>query len=750
MPSRLLDPLNDVQRAAVSTPPGPVLVLAGAGSGKTRVLTHRVAWLIATGAASPQSVLAVTFTNKAAREVRGRIETLCALPSGGGVGWVGTFHGLCHRLLRLHWQDAGLPQGFHVLDGDDQLRQVRRILRDLEMDESKFAPRQVVAFINSNKDEGRRASHLQPSNPYERAVARVYAVYEETCKRGGLVDFAELLLRAHELLRDNAPILAHYRGRFRHLLVDEFQDTNLLQYSWLRLLAGENGNLFVVGDDDQSIYGWRGARIENIHKFSNDFPNTKTFRLEQNYRSTATILDAANHLIAHNESRLGKKLWTAGETGDSLLLYQAFNDLEEANFVAERILEWIARSGKPNDCAILYRSNAQSRLFEQELSRAGVAFQVYGGLRFYERAEIKDTTAYLRLITNRDDDAAFERIVNTPTRAIGDRTLEGLRNLARSSGVSLWQAANQSLEKQELTTRAAHAVYGFLKLIEDLAETTATLDLHETVQQVVARVGLVEYYKKEDRLTAETREENLAELVNAAREYAQQDAETEQRLVRFLSEAALGIGEAEPGDDGGAVQLMTLHSAKGLEFPLVFMVGMEEDLFPSSRSIDNPARLEEERRLCYVGMTRAERQLVLTYAEQRRLYGSYRPCMPSRFLNEIPVKLVREVRLRGGAARSTTNYQQQRGNVAPPSPGVGLHETSTASPNRAPAITPAPAPTSASGSALRLGQHVRHPHFGEGVVLQLEGDGAKGRVQIRFANHGTKWLVMGYVPIQAL
>lgn len=743
----LLNSLNDAQRAAVTAQPGPILVLAGAGSGKTRVLAHRIAWLLETNAASPSAILAVTFTNKAAREVRGRIETLCRMPPGS-VGWIGTFHGLCHRLLRLHWREAQIPQTFQVLDSDDQLRQIRRILRDLQLDESRFAPRQVASFINSRKDEGQRAAHIQPAenNPYERAMMRVYSVYEQNCVQGGLIDFAELLLRAHELLRDNPSLLAHYRGRFRHLLVDEFQDTNHLQYAWLRLLAGDNGYLFVVGDDDQSIYGWRGARIENIQQFSNDFPGTQTFRLEQNYRSTSNILQAANQLIAHNRTRMGKQLWTSGQAGEKILLYTAITDLEEARFVVERIQDWISRGGGPGDCAILYRSNAQSRLFEQELSHTNLPFQVYGGLRFYERAEVKDTTAYLRLMVNRDDDAAFERIVNTPTRAIGDRTVEVLRDLARKEGISLWKAATRALELQYLAARAAHAVVGFLKLIDDLAQSTETLELHEIVEQVITKVGLIEHYKKEDRLVAETRQENLAELVNAVREFTQQDSEPEQRLARFLSEAALGIGDAGPGGDSGAVQLMTLHSAKGLEFPLVFMVGMEEDLFPNARSVENFTRLEEERRLCYVGMTRAERQLIMTYAEQRRLHGSYHPCMPSRFLKEIPAQLLQEIRLRGSVTTPAFRPQYQ-----PPSPRRIEASSSVAKTtvNKTVTVATTPAPKTPLDS-LEVGQRVRHPRFGEGVVLRMEGSGPTGRVQIKFTEHGIKWLVLGYAPLQEM
>ncbi|CAK0764164.1 DNA helicase II [Gammaproteobacteria bacterium] len=781
--SLLLDSLNDAQRAAVTVPPGPILVLAGAGSGKTRVLAHRIAWLLETRNATPSSILAVTFTNKAAREIRGRIETIGKM-SSGSVGWVGTFHSLCHRMLRLHWQEAKLPQTFQVLDSDDQLRQIRRILRDLQLDESRFAPRQVTAFINGHKDEGRRSGHLQliDNNPYTRGMTRIYTVYEQTCEKNGLVDFAEILLRAYELLRDNPALLAYYQGRFRHLLVDEFQDTNNLQYAWLRLLTGNNGFLFVVGDDDQSIYGWRGARIENIQKFSEDFPGTRTFRLEQNYRSTATILAAANSLIAHNQTRLGKELWTKGQAGDALLLYVAITDIEEARFVVERIQDWITRGGGHGDCAILYRSNAQSRLFEQELSRANVPFRVYGGLRFYERAEIKDTTAYLRLMINHDDDAAFERIVNTPNRAIGDRTMEILRTVARDEGMSLWRATLAVLERQQLAARAGNAVAGFLQLIDNLKQSCANLELHEMVDQVVVKAGLIEYYKKEDRLTAEAREENLAELVNAAREFIQQNSEPEQGLARFLSEAALGSEDSDPGGDIGQVQLMTLHAAKGLEFPLVFMVGMEEDLFPNARSIENSNRLEEERRLCYVGMTRAERQLILSYAEQRRLHGSYHPGMPSRFLKEIPAHLIQEVRMRGSVIRPSS-YQSPTKSSFPSSrvpataPIIAVSKTkkeaiilpavpspeprrsslvlpivSVSEPKKGPGISPTvavqvPETKVAVLDSLRVGKRVRHPTFGEGVILQMTGSGPEGRAQIQFTRHGVKWLVLGHARL---
>ena len=731
-----LDSLNEAQRAAVTAPLGAVLVLAGAGSGKTRVLVHRIAWLIETKAATPSSIFAVTFTNKAAREVRERIETLCGETTGPN--WIGTFHGLCHRLLRFHWQEAGLPQTFHVLDGDDQVRQVRHIVRDLQLDDSKFVPKQVASWISTKKEEGCRSKNFEPNenNPYERTLARIYAQYDQVCTKGGFVDFSELLLRAYELLKDNQAILEQYQKRFQHFLVDEFQDTNALQYSWLRLISGKSGNLFVVGDDDQSIYGWRGACVENIQKFGKDYPNSKTFRLEQNYRSSANILNAANHLIANNRSRMGKKLWTTGSAGEPLLHYTALTDMEEARFVVEQIESWISKSHHhPGDCAILYRSNAQSRLFEQELSRAGVHFRVYGGLRFYERSEIKDAVAYLRLLSFRDDDAAFERIVNTPPRSIGERTLEGLREFAQKNNVSLWQAAVQSLEKHQLATRATHTVFGFLQLIDDLEKGTSKLKLHDMVSYIVGRVGLVEYYKKEDRLTAEAREENLAELVNAAHEFIQRDPVPEFSLVRFLSELALNSEDANSSSgEGSAVQLMTLHAAKGLEFPLVFMVGMEEHLFPSFRSTELLERLEEERRLCYVGITRAQTRLVLTNAEQRRFHGTYQNAKPSRFLNEIPSNLVQEVGLRGTVIQPPSQTEAAMFTVGKIKGRIG---------------TPTMLPASAIGP-LQVGQKVEHPRFGRGTILELEGSGPSSKALVDFESHGQKRLVLGYARLQTL
>ena len=618
--SDLLDPLNDAQRDAVTTPPGPVLVVAGAGSGKTRVLVHRIAWLIRVEGASPYGVLAVTFTNKAAAEMRGRIEQLLGIPVGGM--WVGTFHNLAHRLLRTHWREAELPQSFQILDADDQYRLVRRLLKSLELDEAKWPPRQVQWFINGRKEEGLRPQHIDArGDMFTAQMLRVYQAYEETCRRAGLVDFAELLLRAHELLRDRADILAHYRQRFQHLLVDEFQDTNSLQYAWLRLLAGERANLFAVGDDDQSIYGWRGARIENIQRFSKDFPGTRILRLEENYRSTRTILAAANALIAHNSGRLGKELWTRGEQGEPILVYAAFNEFDEARFIVERIQRWAEAGHRRSEAAILYRSNAQSRVLEEALLTAGMPYRIYGGLRFFERAEIKDTLAYLRLIANPHDDASFERVVNTPTRGIGERTVAAVREQARARQRSMFDASAALIQSSLLPARALSAMNVFIQLIERLTAETASLELGEKVEHVIQHSGLLEHYRKEKGEAGQTRVENLEELVNAARQFQGEEDSELDPLSAFLTHAALEAGEGQAGEWEDCVQLMTLHSAKGLEFPLVFLTGLEEGLFPHERSLTEPGRLEEERRLCYVGMTRAQERLCLTHASSRKRWS---------------------------------------------------------------------------------------------------------------------------------
>jgi len=717
----ILEPLNDAQRKAVTAPTTNVLVLAGAGSGKTRVLVHRIAWLIQAESASPYGILAVTFTNKAAAEMRGRIEELLGMPASGM--WVGTFHGIAHRLLRAHWKDANLPQTFQIIDSDDQHRVIRRILKSMALDEDKWQAKQVQWFINGRKDEGLRPQHLDDrGDPYLTQMIRIYQAYEEACQRAGLVDFAELLLRAHELWRNHPEILQHYQHRFHHLLVDEFQDTNAIQYAWLRLLAGQHNKLFVVGDDDQSIYGWRGARIENIQRFTKDFPDTQLLRLEQNYRSTGTILSAANALIAFNNGRLGKKLWTEGGQGEPIQLYTAFNEIDEANFIVERIKHWIENGHRRSESAILYRSNAQSRVIEEALMMAGMPYRVYGGQRFFERAEIKDALAYLRLVSNRDDDASFERVVNTPVRGIGNRTLEIVRDHARQAGISLWQASKTLCDAQQLNARSAAALAVFLRLIEQLTQDIADIELHEQTEHVINCSGLISHYQKEKGEKGRARLENLEELITAARQFEYDAEELEMdALSAFLAHAALEAGEGQGDAEQDCVQLMTLHSAKGLEFPLVFLCGMEEGLFPHQRSIEEPGRLEEERRLCYVGITRAKQHLYLSHAECRRLYGSesYQP--PSRFIREIPQQLIQEIRT---TARVVTSASTIPRRVAKP-------------------LDDAP-------SGLRLGQQVSHAKFGEGVILNYEGQGGHARVQVNFKKAGSKWLVVAYANLQTI
>ncbi|MFC0154108.1 DNA helicase II [Xanthomonas dyei] len=725
--SHLLDHLNPAQREAVSAPPGHYLVLAGAGSGKTRVLIHRIAWLNEVQGVPNHGIFAVTFTNKAAGEMRHRTDL--QLRNGSRGMWIGTFHGLAHRLLRLHWQDARLPEGFQVMDSDDQLRLVKRVVQSLELDESKYPPKQMSWWINEQKDEGRRPQHIQPepNDDWTEVRRQVYAAYQERCDRSGLLDFAELLLRAHELLRDTPALLAHYRARFREILVDEFQDTNAIQYAFVRVLAGETGHVFVVGDDDQAIYGWRGAKVENVQKFLKDFPGAQTVRLEQNYRSSANILGAANAVIAHNPDRIGKQLWTDSGDGDPIDLYAAYNEVDEARYAVERARQWVRDGGSYGEVAVLYRSNAQSRALEEALISEQLPYRVYGGMRFFERAEIKDALAYLRLLTNRSDDAAFERAVNTPTRGIGDRTLDEVRRLARANALSLWEAAMLATQENSLAARARNALATFLSLVGQLHAETGQMELAERIDHVLMRSGLREHWAKESRsgLDSESRTENLDELVSVASRFTRPDDEDSQgmtELVAFLAYASLeaGEGQAQAGEEG--VQLMTLHSAKGLEFPIVFLVGLEDGLFPSARSLEESGRLEEERRLAYVGITRARQKLVLCYAESRRIHGQDNYNVPSRFLREIPRELLNEVRPKVQVSR-TASLGAARGG-----PVHGIVET----------------------APIKLGANVEHPTFGGGVVVDYEGNGAHARVQVQFDEVGAKWLVMAYANLTVM
>ena len=716
--SSVLDSLNEAQRDAVAAPTGNILLLAGAGSGKTRVLVHRIAWYIETGEVSPFGVLAVTFTNKAAAEMRSRIESLLQRPIGGM--WVGTFHGIAHRLLRAHWQEAGLSENFQILDSDDQYRTIRRVIRSMQLDESQFPPRETQWFINGSKDEGLRPQHLDDNgDPTLAQMIHIYQVYEQTCARSGLVDFAELLLRAHELFRDQERILHNYQQRFRHVLVDEFQDTNALQYAWLRLLVGDTGALFAVGDDDQSVYGWRGARVENMQQFQQDIPNTHLMKLEQNYRSSGNILKAANSLISNNDTRLGKELWTEDEEGEKIDLYSAYNEHDEARYVVECIRAAKQDMSIYNDNAVLYRVSAQSRVLEEALMQASIPYRVYGGMRFYERAEIKDALAYLRLATYPEDDASFERIVNTPTRGIGQRTLEELRQVARMENISLWQSAVNIIEQKTLSARALNALKAFLTLMQQMGEDIRQLNLDEAVDTVVKQSGLIEHFRKEKGEKGLARIENMEELVTAASEFeVNEDAHGDlEALPAFLSHAALEAGETQADAYSDCVHLMTLHSAKGLEFPRVFLVGLEDGLFPHQRSSDDLLQLEEERRLCYVGITRAKEKLTLTFAQHRRMHGSDYYPQPSRFLTEVPSELINEIRL-GGGAINTAMFQAE---------GEVLQEEGDFS----------------------LGQRVLHKRFGEGVVLNLEGSGSHARVQVHFEEAGAKWLVLAYAQLQS-
>ncbi len=739
--SFILEDLNDAQRTAVTLDSTHALVLAGAGSGKTRVLVHRMAYLMRVMGVSPYNILAVTFTNKAANEMRGRIEALVGHEATGLS--MGTFHGIAYRLLRQHYQEAGLPQAFQILDSDDQKRVIKRLLKSMELDESQWPHRQVQAFINGEKEEGRRPEHIDIGfNPFVAKMVEIYRAYELQCQRSGLVDFAELLLRAHELWLNHPDILSHYQARYQHILVDEFQDTNRLQYAWLRVLAGEHSKLFVVGDDDQSIYGWRGARVENIQQFESELAPVQTVRLEQNYRSTGTILNAANALIAHNTSRMGKELWSAGEDGAPIRVYEAFNEVDEARYVCSQMEAWCEQGGERSDIAVLYRSNAQSRVMEQALMQANIPYRVYGGLRFYDRAEIKDVLSYLRLLVNRDDDAAFERVYNHPPRGIGQKTADTIRNIAKQQDIPLWQAAQKVVE-QGMAARAKTAVQGFLSLIDALAEEVKNLPLEEQMMKVIMRSGLQAHFEKDCSEQGKGRLENIDELINAASVFKpseiqmrvldvppeaqnRHDADVyavpsdegktvDSLLADFLAQAALEAGEQQADDWESSVQLMTLHAAKGLEFPLVFLIGMEEGLFPSQRSLEAPERLEEERRLAYVGITRAETQLIITFANRRRMHGTEFYPKPSRFIKELPEHCLDFVRLSGASVPTLESVSEsvlQRSN------------------------------------GLCAGDWVSHPKFGEGVVVSMEGEGEYARVNVQFSQVGAKWLVMAYANLE--
>ena len=732
--SQILEGLNDQQLEAVTLPHASALILAGAGSGKTRVLTTRIAWLIQTGQVSPLSVLAVTFTNKAAREMLTRISAMLPINTRGM--WVGTFHGLCNRLLRAHHRDAGLPQTFQILDSADQLSMVKRVMKGLGVDDEKYPPRQAQYFINANKEEGLRADAVEVVDDFSRRLLDVYAAYDTQCNREGVVDFAELLLRCYELLQKNEILRNHYQGRFKHILVDEFQDTNRLQYMWLKLLAGPDTNVMAVGDDDQSIYAFRGARTGNMLDFENDFGVEKVIKLEQNYRSHGNILDAANALIRNNQARLGKNLWTSEGKGEPLRVYEAATDVDEAAYILDEVRALKNEGVALSDMALLYRSNAQSRVLEHALFNAGIAYRVYGGLRFFERQEIKHALAYLRLIANPEDDGALLRVINFPTRGIGNRTLEQIQVISERSGISLWQAACSSPP----TGRAGAAIGAFVRLIESMRSATESLPLPEQVEHVIEASALIEHYRKERE--GADRVENLEELVNAAASFvteeglANYEADSANAaaagpdapeaveldpLSAFLAHASLEAGENQAAAGADALQLMTVHSAKGLEFHTVFISGLEEGLFPHENSLSADGGLEEERRLMYVAMTRARRRLYLTQAQTRMLHGQTRYNVASRFLDEVPQELLKRLNV------SARPFAPGGNSTAPPAPRTRTRSVTV--------------------GGFRIGQQVMHPKFGNGVIVQADGSGKDARVQVNFRNDGLKWLALEYAKL---
>ncbi|HEU4709438.1 MAG TPA: DNA helicase II [Methylophilaceae bacterium] len=703
----LLSGLNNKQLEAVTLPHQSALILAGAGSGKTRVLTTRIAWLIQTGQVSPQGVLAVTFTNKAAKEMLSRLSAMLPINTRGM--WVGTFHGLCNRLLRAHHREAGLPATFQILDSADQLSMIKRLMKAMNVDDEKFPPREVQGYINSCKEEGLRAHAVDAYDAHSQRLREIFEEYDKQCNREGVADFAELLLRSYELLSREAHIRSHYQSRFKYILVDELQDTNRLQYLWLKLFAGDSNCVFAVGDDDQSIYSFRGARVGNMRDFENDFDIRNVVKLEQNYRSHSNILDAANAIITHNRNRLGKNLWTAEGRGEPVRVYQGYNDIEEANFIVEEIRMLHAEGTPLDDIALLYRSNAQSRVLEHALFSAGLPYRVYGGLRFFERAEIKHALAYLRLIANPDDDTALLRIINFPTRGIGARSLEQLQEIAREQSCSLWQAA---LLKAGNNTQPGRGIEGFVGLIKQMQEQANGLTLPEQAELATSLSGLRQHYQNEKE--GEDRIANLDELINAAIAFVNENDASD--LTEFLSFASLEAGEHQADAGRDALQLMTVHAAKGLEFRVVFISGLEEGLFPHEQSLFEANGLEEERRLMYVAVTRARQRLYLSYAQSRMLHGQIRYGIASRFLDEIPEELLKRLN-----ARPTAVNEPQ------------------------PAIRPA---SQASALPWKIGQSVMHSKFGQGVVVSYEGNANDMRVQVNFGHAGLKWLALEYAKLE--
>ena len=719
--SNILNELNDRQRDAVTSEAPSLLVLAGAGSGKTRVLVHRVAWIVEAMQSNPNSVMAVTFTNKAANEMKSRIQELLQSPLADL--WCGTFHGLAHRTLKRFYKEANLISTFTVLDAEDQLRVIKRICKDNNLEESSWPAKQIQWQINSWKDAGKRPKNVDDSKDfYAETVKKIYSQYDEICKKDSLVDFAELLLKSYELLKSNKKVRDFFHRRFRHILIDEFQDTNVIQYAWLNEVASKEASITAVGDDDQSIYGWRGAKVGHLEDFKTKHKHNETIRLEQNYRSTSIILNAANALIENNQARLGKNLWTESNEGEQITLYQAFNEQDEARFVAEIIKSWMDGGELFSDSAVIYRSNAQSRAIEEALLRANIPYRIYGGLRFYDRLEIKNAISYLRIIFNPHDNPAFERSVANPTRGVGAKTLAKIRSLANKYNISYIQASSKMIDENLISGRGANGLKKFLEIILGLCGKIDDISLSEIVGSILEQSGLIQFHEKEPGEKGKTRKENLEELLSAAKNFEMSfsDDKTNREITeQFLSNVSLDAGDRQADEFDDAVQLMTLHSAKGLEFPLVFMTGLEETLFPHGRSMESPDQLEEERRLCYVGITRAMKKLYLTYAESRRLHGNDIFNPPSRFIKEIPSECIMEIRPK---ASVTMPYSRNESKPMDFEDQIGI----------------------------ALGQKVQHPKFGQGIVLNYEGAGESARVQVNFESAGTKWLVLSFANLEVI
>ena len=720
--SYILESLNEKQREAVTSESPHLLVLAGAGSGKTRVLVHRVAWIVDAFRSNPGTIMTVTFTHKAANEMQSRIQEL--LKSPVPELWCGTFHGLAHRTLKRFYKEANLISGFTILDADDQLRIIKRLAKELELEDSAWPPKQIQWQINSWKDDGKRSKDIKAEKDfYTETIKGLYERYEDLCKQDSLVDFAELLLKSYELIRDDAKVKKFFHSRFKHILIDEFQDTNKIQYKWLQEIASNEANLTAVGDDDQSIYGWRGARVENIDAYKKSHDQSETIRLEQNYRSTSVILNAANALIENNQERLGKNLWTDSKEGELITLYQAYSEQDEARFIAEVIKGWMNSGELYKDCAVVYRSNAQSRAIEEALLRISIPYRIYGGLRFYERLEIKNAMSFLKVIFNPHDNPSFERSIANPPRGIGAKTLIKIRNKANENNLSYVQASAKMLDEGSIGGRGAAGLRSYLKLLIDHGEQLDKTPLSDLLDSIIQSSGLIQHHEKEPGEKGKTRIENLEELITAAKNFEQSfDKEKTIKEISesFLDTVSLDAGETQAGEFDDAVQLMTLHSAKGLEFPLVFMTGLEETLFPHGRSMESPNQLEEERRLCYVGITRAMKKLYLTYAESRRLHGSDVFNPPSRFIKEIPAEYIDEIR-----PRASVNVPYKRTSQSSP---MDFKEE----------------------IGIALGQKVLHPKFGQGIVLNYEGSGESARVQINFESAGTKWLVLSFANLEVI